>query len=225
MPFKGHIYGTGINNQGQFGYHEEVKDHPLQVLLSPVPTRLPIKNDQIKAKRVECGQVHSVILTNEGQIFTLGNNAFGQCGRPIIQNEDYFVSKVIHPVDIPLEDSDTIVDIECGNNHSLFLSQKGCVYSCGWSADGQTGLGHYDNQTSPALIKGDIQGEKIVKVACSADNVLALNGKKKLCFCHNYFFVISNFISDKGEVFGWGNSEYGQFKMVTEEQQINSPVS
>ena len=30
--------------------------------------------------------------------------------------------------------------------------------------------------------------------------------------------------SDKGEVFGWGNSEYGQFKMVTEEQQINTPV-
>ena len=30
--------------------------------------------------------------------------------------------------------------------------------------------------------------------------------------------------SDKGEVFGWGNSEYGQFRMVTEEQQINHPV-
>ena len=30
--------------------------------------------------------------------------------------------------------------------------------------------------------------------------------------------------SDNGEVFGWGNSEYGQFRMVTEEQQINHPV-
>ena len=30
--------------------------------------------------------------------------------------------------------------------------------------------------------------------------------------------------SDQGEVFGWGNSEYGQFRMVTEEQQINHPV-
>ena len=29
---------------------------------------------------------------------------------------------------------------------------------------------------------------------------------------------------DKGEVFGWGNSEYGQFRTVTEEQQINRPV-
>ena len=48
--------------------------------------------------------------------------------------------------------------------------------------------------------------------------------RKNCVFSHSYFFVISNFISDKGEVFGWGNSEYGQFKMVTEEQQINSPV-
>ena len=32
------------------------------------------------------------------------------------------------------------------------------------------------------------------------------------------------FFSDKGEVFGWGNSEYSQFNMVTNEQQVNEPV-
>ena len=32
------------------------------------------------------------------------------------------------------------------------------------------------------------------------------------------------FYADKGEVFGWGNSEYSQFSMVTDEQQINLPV-
>ncbi len=29
--------------------------------------------------------------------------------------------------------------------------------------------------------------------------------------------------ADKGEVFGWGNSEYGQFASVTEEQQLCIP--
>ena len=70
-----------------------------------------------------------------------------------------------------------ISDIECGVNHTLFLSQNGKVYSCGWSADGQTGLGHYNNQHSPEIVLGDITCEKIIKVTCSADNVLALNGK------------------------------------------------
>lgn len=29
--------------------------------------------------------------------------------------------------------------------------------------------------------------------------------------------------SDKGELFGWGNSEYAQFRAVTEEMQVNVP--
>ncbi|XP_023349229.1 RCC1-like G exchanging factor-like protein [Eurytemora carolleeae] len=42
------------------------------------------------------------------------------------------------------------------------------------------------------------------KISCRADCVLALN--------------------DKGEVFGWGNSEYSQFRMITEEQQLHTPT-
>ena len=68
------------------------------------------------------------------------------------------------------------------------------------SSDGQTGLGHYANTEQPSRVGGDVMEERVVKVACSADCVLAL--------------------SDKGEVFGWGNSEYGQFSSITSEQQI-----
>lgn len=60
---------------------------------------------------------------------------------------------------------------------SLFMTESGKVYSCGWGADGQTGLGTFNNQAIPALVKGDITTEKIVKVASSVDCVLALNGK------------------------------------------------
>ena len=78
------------------------------------------------------------------------------------------------------------------------------MYSCGWGADGQTGLEHYDNESCPKRILGDISTERIVKVSCAADCVLAL--------------------SDKGEIFGWGNSEYGQFQTVTDEQQLSRPT-
>ncbi len=60
---------------------------------------------------------------------------------------------------------------------SIFKTESGALFSCGWSADGQTGLGHYDNQSSPAQVGGDVKNEKIVKVACASDCVLALNGK------------------------------------------------
>ena len=60
---------------------------------------------------------------------------------------------------------------------SLFITKTGKVYSCGWGADGQTGLGHYNNESRPTIIEGDIKNEKIVKVVSSADCVLALNGR------------------------------------------------
>ena len=59
---------------------------------------------------------------------------------------------------------------------SIILTESGSLFSCGWSADGQTGLEHYNNQSSPAKIYGDVKNEKIVKVSCTSDCVLALNG-------------------------------------------------
>lgn len=58
----------------------------------------------------------------------------------------------------------------------MFITESGKVYTCGWGADGQTGLGNYENQAIPAPVKGDITSEKIVKVACTVDCVLALSG-------------------------------------------------
>ena len=54
--------------------------------------------------------------------------------------------------------------------------KSGEVFSCGWSADGQTGRGHYKNVSEMGKVKGDIHQQIIVKVSCRADCVLALNG-------------------------------------------------
>ncbi len=58
------------------------------------------------------------------------------------------------------------------------MTQNGSVYSCGWGADGQTGLGHYQNQAIPQKVKGDIDGENIKHISSAADCVLAINGKQ-----------------------------------------------
>ena len=38
------------------------------------------------------------------------------------------------------------------------------------------GLGHYDNQFTPSLVKGEIENEKIIQLSCAADCVLAVSG-------------------------------------------------
>ena len=54
------------------------------------------------------------------------------------------------------------------------------MYSCGNGSDGQTGLGHYNVVSEPTLVKGDIEGENIVKLSSKGDSVLALNGKEMI---------------------------------------------
>ena len=78
-------------------------------------------------------------------------------------------------------DDDKVKDIICGLDHSLLLTENGKVFSCGWGADGQTGLGHFNSTGEWTQVLGDIENEKIVKIACKFDCVFALNG--------NYVFI------------------------------------
>lgn len=86
-------------------------------------------------------------------------------------------------------DHEKIHDIHCGQDHSLFITESGRLYSCGWGADGQTGLGHYNSTYIPSLVQGDISTEKIIKVSSEVDCVLALNGD---LFLEIDFFIFFN---------------------------------
>ncbi|XP_026738731.1 RCC1-like G exchanging factor-like protein [Trichoplusia ni] len=193
------VFGTGINTDSQIGYHAPRAGHPLELLLSPAPIYLPYKSLETKVIGLSAGRAHTAVLTDNEGVFTLGNNAYGQCGRKINSNEEYKGSMVSH--NIKKLNKEKLVDVCCGQDHTLFLTEGGKVYSCGWGADGQTGLGTFENQAYPAPVQGDITSEKIVKVASTGDCVLALN--------------------DQGELFGWGNSEYGQVPMKNPSQQVN----
>ncbi|CAK9828632.1 RCC1-like G exchanging factor-like protein [Anthophora retusa] len=192
------VYGSGINTDSQLGFREEDKKFNSGLIMEPRPINLPIKDSSTKVIDIAAGRAHLLVLTNEG-LFTLGNNAYGQCGRPVILNENYSNSRVVHH--IPDIKGKKIKAITAGQDHSILLTESGEVYTFGWGADGQTGLAHYRNEFRPSLVKGDLAGQHIIKVASVADCVLAL--------------------SDKGKVFGWGNSEYGQLLIDTETQQIN----
>ena len=50
--------------------------------------------------------------------------------------------QVVHRVRV----SEGVVDVTCGQDHSVLVTETGRLYSCGWGADGQTGLSHYNNQ-------------------------------------------------------------------------------
>uniref|UniRef100_A0A2K5UID2 RCC1 like n=1 Tax=Macaca fascicularis TaxID=9541 RepID=A0A2K5UID2_MACFA len=138
--------------------------------------------------------------SRKDKIFSMGNNSYGQCGRKVIENEIYSESHRVHR----MQDFDgQVVQVACGQDHSLFLTDKGEVYSCGWGADGQTGLGHYNITSAPTKLGGDLAGVNIVQVTTYGDCCLA--------------------VSADGGLFGWGNSEYLQLASVTDSTQVNVP--
>ncbi|XP_026288148.1 RCC1-like G exchanging factor-like protein [Frankliniella occidentalis] len=187
------VFGCGVNTDSQIGYHAPRKGHPLAMLMNPGPIEIPFKNFKTKVIGLAAGRAHLLVLTDEEGVFTLGNNAYGQCGRPVIADENYVGSRNIHC--IPDVSGSRIRSVACGQDHSMFITQNGDVYACGWNADGQTAQNNFESHFELRRVTGDIEGEDIVKVSSAGDCVLALNRK--------------------GEVFGWGNSEYGQLERHT----------
>nr|XP_023675208.1 RCC1-like G exchanging factor-like protein [Paramormyrops kingsleyae]XP_023675209.1 RCC1-like G exchanging factor-like protein [Paramormyrops kingsleyae]XP_023675210.1 RCC1-like G exchanging factor-like protein [Paramormyrops kingsleyae] len=197
------LWGMGLNKDSQLGFqcsrHDREKSYAY--VLEPSPVRLPLARPQeTRVLQVACGRAHSLILTDSEGVFSLGNNAYGQCGRKIVEDEVYSGSHVIHKI----EGFDSrVTQVACGQDHSLFLTEMGRVYTCGWGADGQTGLGSYDMASRPAAVAGDLAGVRVRQVTSYGDCSLA--------------------VSQDGELFGWGNSEYLQLSAVTEAMQINTP--
>lgn len=180
------LMGCGLNTDAQLGYQKlgGKYNKPMELMIYPAPITLPVigADENMNIKKVAAGRAHSIALSESGILYLLGNNAFGQCARSVIENEDYSVSETINRVDPKdlIGINDAVKDILCGLDHSLFLTENGKVFSCGWGADGQTGLGHYKSVDQWSNVEGDIKNEKIVKVACKYDCALALNGKRNL---------------------------------------------
>ncbi|XP_056675692.1 RCC1-like G exchanging factor-like protein isoform X3 [Monodelphis domestica] len=194
----------GLNKDSQLGFHRSRRNQKkgYEYVLEPSPVPLPLDRPQeTRVLQVACGRAHSLILTDSEGVLSMGNNSYGQCGRTVVSNEVYSESHKVHR----MQDFDgRVLQVVCGQDHSLFLTDKGEVYSCGWGADGQTGLGHYNITSSPTKVGGAIAGVNIVQVATYGDFCLA--------------------VSADGDLFGWGNSEYLQLASVTEATQVNVPT-
>lgn len=197
---KSSLFGTGLNVDGQIGYHtSRGGKHVIRSLPEPTPIVLKLHTKE-KVTNVSCGRAHTLALSNGGSVFCLGNNAYGQCGRSIVTREDYNKPSTGARLD---GIDGRVVQVEAGQDTSFFVTNEGGLYSCGFGADGQTGRGHYGNEAVVGRVEGDLESVTVTKVACRADCVLAL--------------------SADGDVFGWGNNEYQQLASATNEPQLHTP--
>merc|ERR1712154_709017 len=78
------FYAFGSNRRGQFGNYEdetykESNFSPIQILFNQILTN-NIFHDETVIK-IQCGEDHSLFLTKQGNVFSCGDNLYGQCGQ------------------------------------------------------------------------------------------------------------------------------------------------
>ena len=93
-----------------------------------------IATSEDKFYKLACGGSHILLLNDKGQVYSYGNNCkYGQLGLGDVQSID-------EPTRISSLGNVVVMEMACGDNHSLLVSQDGNVYSFGNGKYGQLGM-------------------------------------------------------------------------------------
>jgi alpha-tubulin suppressor-like RCC1 family protein len=95
-------------------------------------------------KTLVCGGTHTILQTDQDEIFVAGNNTNGQLGIGYSSYQLHFKALKTVP--------ERVEAISCGSSHTVFRSISGKLYSCGWNDDGQLCLGDRNDRKKPTLI-------------------------------------------------------------------------
>ena len=123
LDANGVIWGWGDNGSGQLGNGTNKRAY------FPVPCATGIDGTQVKD--IQCGNLNTLFLMNDGTVWTCGRNNYGQQGQKT--KKDY----VFTPIQIP--GLQNIVKIACGFGQCLALDGEGRVWSWGRNSNGQVG--------------------------------------------------------------------------------------
>ena len=129
----GTVWGWGYNNDNQLS--EEVGKPAVS---SPVQI-----SGITNAKMVACGYNFSVILKDDGTVWTCGSNSFGELGDGTTTDSGEFKQ---------VTGLNNIISISSGYYHSLALRSDGTVWAWGKNGEGQLGDGTFIDRTAPVQV-------------------------------------------------------------------------
>ncbi|KAF0697947.1 Aste57867_11400 [Aphanomyces stellatus] len=183
----GTVYSWGRGDEGQLG-------HGMGKIRQSLPTML----DALRGKHVvevAAGAMHTLALLVDGDVFTWGNNSYGQCGVP--------EPTVEMPRLVPCLVGRRITAIACGAGHSVAIAATGAVFSWGIGKQGQLGHGYECVQEpNPRQI---LSLEPVAAVACGIAHTM--------------------FLLPDGSIRGCGLNSYGQLGLGHTKPIVGVPTS
>ena len=194
---KGEIFACGYNQYGDCGLGHF--RHP-QITPSLIP------NLPSNIVHFVCGYHHNLFLDSEGNVYSVGNNEFGQLGLGHNTNQDE-LNKIPN---IP-----PIKTISCARSSSYLIDCEDHLWSFGLNAYGQLGQCDKTNINISKVIKAlkDIQQ---ISYGCCGQHFIAKNSQ-------NQIFVTGN--NNFGQL-GIGDTQSeGDTRSLSIPKEINSQYS
>jgi alpha-tubulin suppressor-like RCC1 family protein len=177
-------FGEGDYGENGLGAYDDVS-----VATPIIITNLAGK----KIKQVAAGHSISLLLADDGSVFSFGRNIYGQLGQGTMGDP----VNVATPIDSSNLGSRKVTQVAAGDRYGLLLADDGSVFSFGDNLDGRTGLGITTGNTPvPTPIDAtNFGGRKITQVAAGDLHSLLL--------------------ADDGSVFSFGSNSSGQLGQGT----------
>jgi alpha-tubulin suppressor-like RCC1 family protein len=190
---RGRIISFGYNPRGETGTGSTANYvyNPTVILGLLLP---------IEVIQVSLGNYHALVLGRNGQVFSYGQNGYGQLGDSTITDKG-----TPTPVLGALAGK-VVVQVVAGVYSSYALTNEGRVYSWGFNSNGQLGLGDTTTRTTPTLV------QSLVNV-----NVTSIASSK----LNSQAYVIVTTSTGQAYSFGWNIG--GNLGDSTTTQR-NSPV-
>ncbi len=176
MTELGRVWGFGSNRFGQLGVGEDRE-----------PVRRPVEIthfcdvEQALVSGVACGAHHTVVLCDDGRVFAMGWNAYGQLGiaangaaAKVAATEDAAerwlaigVERKKREVRLVPEQIDgfgkeRIVAVGCGREHSFAVAESGAVFGWGYNGLGQLGIDSQRDESLP--VQWPLDAPKMARV-------------------------------------------------------------
>uniref|UniRef100_A0A8C1TXP5 HECT and RLD domain containing E3 ubiquitin protein ligase 4 n=1 Tax=Cyprinus carpio TaxID=7962 RepID=A0A8C1TXP5_CYPCA len=183
---KGQVFAWGLGSDGQLG---------LSNIEDCIRVPRTVKSlSEVHIAQVACGYWHSLALARGGQIFSWGQNKYGQLGLGMQ------VAGVSSPQVVQSLQGVPFAQISAGGSHSFGLTLSGAVFGWGSNKFGQLGLSDNDDRHFPALLKA-LRSQRVVYICCGEDHTAAL--------------------TKEGGVFTFGAGGYGQLGHNTTNHEVN----
>jgi alpha-tubulin suppressor-like RCC1 family protein len=185
----GKVFCWGYNIRGLLGIGSKDESYHKPILNQYLNNEFVID--------ISCGELHSLVLTNCGEVYAWGGNHRGQIGNGCNYNQ-------LIPIKVKGFNNERVVMISCGSEHSMALTEFGHVYSWGYNEWGQLGIGNTEESNEPkfvAVIDENKCNVFIEKISCGSEHSLLL--------------------SSDGYIYAFGNNESGELGNKKKENELS----